>query len=76
MLLEDVLRKQSKEINSIRVSATKTSIFTDDNIDLPKSGGSVVKPNLVLLPEFVPGRKLIASKLALLGYCKTSGIIL
>ncbi len=33
VLLEDVLRKQLKEINSIRVSATKTSIFTDDNIE-------------------------------------------
>ncbi|WP_291403868.1 HsdR family type I site-specific deoxyribonuclease [Daejeonella sp.] len=33
VLLEDVLRKQLKEINSIRVSATKTSIFTDDNVE-------------------------------------------
>ena len=33
VLLEDVLRKQLKEINSIRVSATKTSIFADDNIE-------------------------------------------
>lgn len=33
VLLEDILRKQLKEINSIRVSATKTSIFTDDNIE-------------------------------------------
>jgi type I restriction enzyme R subunit len=33
VLLEDVLRKQLKEINSIRVSATKTSIFTYDNIE-------------------------------------------
>ncbi len=33
VLLEDVLRKQLKEINSIRVSATKTSIFTDENIE-------------------------------------------
>jgi type I restriction enzyme, R subunit len=33
VVLEDVLRKQLKEINSIRVSATKTSIFTDDNIE-------------------------------------------
>lgn len=33
VLLEDVLRKQLKEINSIKVSATKTSIFTDDNIE-------------------------------------------
>jgi type I restriction enzyme R subunit len=33
VLLEDVLRKQLKEINSIRVSAAKTSIFTDENIE-------------------------------------------
>jgi type I restriction enzyme R subunit len=33
VLLEDVLRKQLKEINCIRVSATKTSIFTDENIE-------------------------------------------
>lgn len=33
VLLEDVLRKQLKEINSIRVSANKTSLFTDENID-------------------------------------------
>ncbi len=33
VILEDVLRKQLKEINSIRVSASKTSIFTDDNIE-------------------------------------------
>jgi type I restriction enzyme R subunit len=33
VLLEDVLRKQLKEINSIRVSATKTGIFTDENIE-------------------------------------------
>jgi type I restriction enzyme R subunit len=33
VLLEDVLRKQLKEINSIKVSASKTSIFTDDNIE-------------------------------------------
>ena len=33
VLLEDVLRKQLKEINSIKVSATKTGIFTDDNIE-------------------------------------------
>ena len=33
VLLEDVLRKHLKEINSIRVSATKTSIFTDENIE-------------------------------------------
>jgi type I restriction enzyme, R subunit len=33
VFLEDVLRKQLKEINSIKVSTTKTSIFTDDNIE-------------------------------------------
>lgn len=33
VLLEDILRKQLKEINSIRVSANKTSLFTDENID-------------------------------------------
>ena len=33
ILLEDILRKQLKEINSIRVSANKTSLFTDENID-------------------------------------------
>lgn len=33
VLLEDVLRKQLKDINSIRVSASKTSIFTDENIE-------------------------------------------
>jgi type I restriction enzyme R subunit len=33
VLLEDILRKQLKEINSIRVSAKKTSLFTDENID-------------------------------------------
>ena len=33
VLLEDILRRQLKEINSIRVSANKTSLFTDENID-------------------------------------------
>jgi len=33
VLLEDILRKQLKEINSIRVSAHKTSLFTDENIE-------------------------------------------
>ncbi|MFN8776729.1 MAG: type I restriction endonuclease subunit R [Flavobacteriales bacterium] len=33
VLLEDVLRRQLREINSIRVSASKTSIFTDENIE-------------------------------------------
>lgn len=50
ILLDDVLRKQLKEINSIRVSATKTSIFTDENIErgllalknLPMNEGYIV----------------------------------
>jgi type I restriction enzyme R subunit len=33
VILEDVLRKQLKEINSIQVSATKTRIFTRENIE-------------------------------------------
>lgn len=33
VLLEDVLRKQLKEINSIKISATKTSLFSDENIE-------------------------------------------
>lgn len=33
VLLEDVLRKQLREINSIKVSATKTTLFTDENIE-------------------------------------------
>jgi type I restriction enzyme R subunit len=33
VLLEDVLRKQLKEINSIRVSTSKTRIFTAENIE-------------------------------------------
>lgn len=33
VLLEDILRKQLKELNSIRVSATKTSLFSDENIE-------------------------------------------
>ena len=33
VLLDDVLRKQLKEINCIRVSANKTSIFTAENIE-------------------------------------------
>lgn len=49
VLLEDVLRKQLKEINSIRVSSNKTSIFTADNIergilalkDLPMNEGYI-----------------------------------
>ena len=49
VLLEDILRRQLKEINSIRVSSNKTSIFTDDNIergiqalkDLPMNEGYI-----------------------------------
>jgi len=49
VLLEDVLRKQLNEINSIRVSNTKTAIFTDENIergirvlkDLPMNEGYI-----------------------------------
>ncbi len=49
VLLEDILRKQLKEINSIRVSNTKTAIFTDENIergiralkDLPMNEGYI-----------------------------------
>ncbi|MFM8833373.1 MAG: type I restriction endonuclease subunit R, partial [Cytophagales bacterium] len=49
VILGDILRKQLKEINSIRVSATKTSIFTDENIergilalkDLPMNEGYI-----------------------------------
>ena len=33
VILEDILRKQLKEINSIRVSSTKTSVFSDANIE-------------------------------------------
>lgn len=33
VLLEDILRKQLKEINSIKVSASKTGLFTDENIE-------------------------------------------
>ncbi|MBP7152659.1 MAG: type I restriction endonuclease subunit R [Paludibacteraceae bacterium] len=33
VLLEDILRSQLKEINSIRVSATKAAIFSDANIE-------------------------------------------
>ncbi|MBW7868292.1 MAG: type I restriction endonuclease subunit R [Brumimicrobium sp.] len=33
VLLEDVLRKQLKKINSTRISSTKTSYFTDENIE-------------------------------------------
>jgi type I restriction enzyme R subunit len=33
VLLEDVLRKQLKEINCLRVSTTRTNIFTDENIE-------------------------------------------
>lgn len=33
VILEDILRKQLKEINSLKVSATKTVLFTDENIE-------------------------------------------
>ncbi|MCF8236270.1 MAG: HsdR family type I site-specific deoxyribonuclease [Bacteroidales bacterium] len=33
VLLDAILRRQLKEINSIRVSSTKTSIFSDNNIE-------------------------------------------
>lgn len=33
VLLEDVLSRQLKEINSIRISSTKTSVFSDANIE-------------------------------------------
>ena len=33
VLLETILRKQLKEINSIRISSTKTAIFSDANIE-------------------------------------------
>ncbi|MEP5236941.1 MAG: HsdR family type I site-specific deoxyribonuclease, partial [Cyclobacteriaceae bacterium] len=33
VILEDILRKQLKEINSIRVSSSKTSVFSDSNIE-------------------------------------------
>jgi type I restriction enzyme R subunit len=33
VLLEDILRKQLREINSIKLSSTKSSIFTDSNIE-------------------------------------------
>lgn len=49
VILEDVLRKQLNEINSIKVSANKTSIFSNDNIergilalkDLPMNEGYI-----------------------------------
>ena len=49
VLLEVILRKQLKEINSIRVSASKTSIFSNENIergilalkDLPMNEGYI-----------------------------------
>ncbi len=49
VLLEDVLRKQLREINSIKVSSTRTSLFTDANIeagitalkDLPMNDGYI-----------------------------------
>lgn len=49
VLLEDVLRKQLKEINSIRVSATKTSIFADENIER----GILVMKNLPMNEGYI-----------------------
>lgn len=50
VLLEEVLRKQLREINSIKVSSTKTAIFSDANIEagiqalkeLPMNEGYIV----------------------------------
>jgi type I restriction enzyme R subunit len=50
VLLEDVLRKQLKEINSIRISSTKATFFSDANIengiqalkDMPMNEGYIV----------------------------------
>ena len=55
VLLEDVLRKQLMEINSIKVSSTKTAIFTDANIengiqalkDLPMHEGYIAASEVV-----------------------------
>jgi len=49
VLLDDILRKQLKEINSIRLSSTRTSLFSDANIetgiqalkDLPMNEGYI-----------------------------------
>lgn len=49
VLLEDVLRNQLKEINSIKISSTKTSVFSETNIengiqalkDLPMNEGYI-----------------------------------
>lgn len=49
VLLEDILRIQLKEINSIKISSTKTSVFSDGNIengiqalkDLPMNEGYI-----------------------------------
>ena len=49
VLLEDVLRKQLKEINSLKVSTTKTSIFTDENIEK----GILVLKNLPMNEGFM-----------------------
>lgn len=61
VLLEDVLRKQLKEINSIKLSSTKESVFSDTNIengiqalkDLPMNEGYIaaceVAYNLITL---------------------------
>ncbi len=49
VLLDDILRKQLKEINSVRVSSAKTTVFSDSNIeagivalkDLPMNEGYI-----------------------------------
>ncbi len=55
VLLEEVLRRQLKEINSVRASSTKTSYFTDANIeagiqalkDLPMQEGYIAASEYV-----------------------------
>ncbi|HQN16712.1 MAG TPA: HsdR family type I site-specific deoxyribonuclease [Bacteroidales bacterium] len=55
VLLEDILRSQLKEINSIRVSATKAAIFSDANIEngiralkeLPMNEGYIAASEMV-----------------------------
>jgi len=55
ILLEDILRRQLKDINSIKVSSTKTSVFSDANIengiqalkDLPMNEGYIAASKAV-----------------------------
>lgn len=55
VLLEDILRSQLKEINSIRISATKAAIFSDANIEngiralkeLPMNEGYIAASEMV-----------------------------